>query len=345
MFVSCNVSDAPIDETLSTDAQTQASTETEKSEDATVADKEPTNIPNSFFDYNLEHKIIATDSKNRKLVVYDMNKCIDERWNQLRNDDAIVWEWGEKSGISSAKYRYSQYYDRYVMIIATNSAGWCGIVDYETQEVLWKAQANYNSHGIEMLPNGDIVVIGSEPGRILYFPLTQNGESSNPTSQEILLPGAHDALYDPDRETLWVVYDHGVQGYKIDENNQLIETLNVKLGEEEEDTWGHAIAACYGQKGKYLVSAWKYIYVFDAENGTMERAYNALEAKGIAYFEDGTTVMTLARVGTHSKDWLTNSFNIRTRKLKNGEEFISESYVSFSDREFYKVFAMNPSYN
>lgn len=330
------------------DTENPAVEETEKETKATqkaTEKKEPTNLPNSYFDYNNEHLFFATDSKGRMLLMYDMNKCIDERWTQLRNEDAIVWEWGEKSGITCAKLRYSEYYKKNVVVISTNKSGWCGIVDYETKETLWSASVHFNSHGIEMLPSGDVVVIGSEPGRISYYPLTKNDESKNPTDQEILLPSAHDVIYDPDRETLWVVYYDGIQGYKIDENDGLVETVNVKFGETEEDVDGHTIAACYGQKGKYLVSAWKHIYLFDAEKGTMERHTEALEVKGIAYFEDGTTVTTRARVGSYSENWLTNTFNIRTLKDKNGEVKVSDSQVSITGKEFYKVIAANAAYN
>ena len=350
ILASCNkesdVTDPVATEPVDTD--NPAVEETEKETKATqkaTEKKEPTNIPNSYFDYNKEHLFFATDSKGRMLLMYDMNKCIDEKWTKLRNDDAIVWEWGEKSGITCAKLRYSEYYKKNVVIISTNKSGWCGIVDYETKETLWSAAVHFNSHGIEMLPSGDVVVIGSEPGRISYFPLTKNGESKAPSSQEILLSGAHDAVYDPDRDTLWVVYDYGVQGYKVDENDQLVKTVNVSFGDTEEDIHGHAIAACYGQKGKYLVSGWKHIYMFDAETGTMTRDLVSLEVKGIAYFEDGTMVTTRARVGTYSESWLTNTFNIRTWKDLKGEKKPADSQISVPNREFYKVITANTNYN
>ena len=297
-----------------------------------------------LFDYSISHKIMACDGKNKSIVIFDMNTCSDGRWLGLTKKDAVVWEFKGDYGFTGMKYRYSPYFGKYVVAFSGNAGNSvCGIIDYDTKELLWSTEAGsgFNAHGIEMLPNGDVVLFGSS-GKVCYYPIsTPNGGTQ--CSQTMYLAGAHDGIYDSDKQTVWVAYDWGVRGYKVNDG-RLEEAGDASFGTEFTDKGGHAIVPCYGESGKYWVSAWQQVFLFDTDAMTLTKSFDALEAKGIAYFSDETMVLTLARIGSYDYAWETNTLIVKTKNIVYGEERYVGKHIAFSDRMFYKIIEMNPNY-
>lgn len=313
------------------------------------------------FDEDMEHKFIATDITNHSIVVYDLNKCEGD-WDLLTNDSlAIVWEWDSDDdpnckikpgkGIDAAKYRYSAYYERDVMI-ACSSGGWAGVVDYEAKSLLWEFNFGSGPHSIEMMPNGDVVVgISGDPGGVAYVPLSA-GETKPSSKIDSLY--CHGVSYDPVNDWLWVLEDTGVYAATVSNYG----TANAKLSRVGGMDFrfgngiagGHAFSPVYGEPGCYWASSADKLWKFDSNEETITKSFSRSSAlttkaniKGIASFPDGTVVQTVANLnGKATAAWASDGFRIITREWSKGKVPVLNDVVKIvvfdpADREFYKV--------
>ncbi len=331
-------------------------------------------LPYGVFDPNVEHKIILGDVENLRMLVLDLNKTGTD-WEDIPFEEPL-WEWDPQKdpnskigknfikGFSDAKYRWSEHYGCYV-VIACNSAGWFGVIDYENKTTLWESKVSNGPHSIEMMPNGDLLMIGSGGsddggfGSLYYYPLSVS-ESTEPSA---ILPmeGGHGIQYDPETELLWAVYTPGVEAISIsgygtaDAKPLILDGMGAKF---DGDTAGHDLAPVAGEPTKYWVTASNYVWQFDTEEGALTKKYsNATtisykSVKGIASFKDGTMVLAVAGMkGTRNEK---TTFDYSTYCLRIVHSYETTGKVSsirtekvditFSNREFYKVHAFDASY-
>ena len=289
----------------SADTSSDISTDTESGASSSEKEEKPAV---QLYDPTMEHKVIMDDS-GTKIIIVDLNLCGDDP-NEINIEDCIVWEWdsakatgaalqGKDIRIDESKLRYSEYWKKDVVIFC-GSAGWVGIVDYETKELLFEDKPGYGPHSVELLPNGDLVVACSgnstaENGRILYYPLTTGRTTAAST---LALKSAHGICWDPTNEVLWVlggdeIIACTVKGGKLSAESGMGASLK-KIGHGG----GHDLVPVYGNPGRYWVSCSKAILQFDASKGTLtagfsrSKDYNGASVKGIAWFPDGTMIIT-----------------------------------------------------
>ncbi len=294
--------------TLPTSDRTDAGTPSTDSSDENTSGKDEVQL--KVFDPSLDHKVIMDDSAKRILVV-DLDKGSSPKdWSM---ENAVIWEWstdmakgaamqGKSINIDSAKYRYSEYYKKDVIIFC-GSSGWVGILDYETKALLFEDQPGLGPHAVELLPNGDLVVACSDNsgpnGCVLYYPLASG--ASKPSSAKVKLDSAHGICYDPQTEMIWALGSREiialqVQGEGASAKLTKINGMGASLPTGH--SGGHVLAPAYGNPGKYWVSSSKQTWIFDAEQESISptalqcKKYTNAEVKGMAYFADGTMVQT-----------------------------------------------------
>ena len=340
-----------------------SSTSSETDSASTSTDTKP--WEGYVFDDSVEHKFLATDILGHSIVVFDLNKT-EGNLDLLTGGSCIVWAWSSDhdtkctikpgSGINAAKYRYSAYYQKDV-VIACSSSGWAGVIDYETRSLIWEYNVGEGPHSIEMMPNGDVVVAcsGNEKteGKLVYIPLSAG---KNSPSCEVVSPSSHGVMWDTQNECLWVMEHSQVAGFKVidagNANAQLerVEGLGVSLAGK--DSNGHVLSPVIGQPGKYWVGAGVHLWQFDAKDQTVTRAYDNARVlsirnlKGVASFSDGVAVQTSAGLGgSTTYDWSSRGVRILLFEKKADDSLrpvIKE--VIFYTREFYKVFPFTKDY-
>ncbi|MBO5249035.1 MAG: hypothetical protein J6B54_07125 [Clostridia bacterium] len=332
-----NVTDTVTDEG-SSDASTATEGTTTDTQDEVKKD-------DPYWEEDLGRKFLACDIVNFNIVLYDLDACNGDYQNLVNNKNAIVWEWkslfdrnckySPGVGIDSAKLRYSPYYGKDV-VIACSSNGWWGIIDYEKCTVICEGMGPNNAHSVEMLPNGDLIlgVSASQIG-VYYIPITLG--MTEPVSG-IEAPACHGVCWDPERKCLWVLEGTGV--FKATIEN--IGTKDAKLVRDNrskvdlmEDADCHAFSPVYGQPGKYWVSAYENLWIFDVETGKFTKsddAYNVNEIKGVASFADGTVVEAAVNLGGNAINFFAcDGFRI----IEDGVATL----VTFpkGGRQFYKI--------
>ena len=344
------------------DRETDTDTDTDQNTTSSVTETEP--WEGYVFDDSVEHKFLATDIRGHSIVVFDLNKTNGDL-DLLTGRSCIVWAWSSDSdsnctikpgaGIDAAKYRYSAYYEKDV-IIACASSGWAGIIDYETHSLIWEYKVGEGPHSIEMMPNGDLVVAcsgnGKTEGKLVYIPLSAGKKSP---SCEVVSPSSHGVMWDPQNECLWVMEHGEVAGFKVkgygtaDAQLERAEGLGASL---IKDNNGHVLSPVIGQPGKYWVGAGSKLWQFDAKEQTITDAYDYAGAlslknlKGVASFADGTAVQTAAGLGGDtSYDWSSKALRILLfKESSDGTLRPVVKQVAFKTREFYKVFPFTKDY-
>ncbi|MBO5213632.1 MAG: hypothetical protein J6B86_02540 [Clostridia bacterium] len=354
-FVACGGT-SPADDSVQTDSDktsVNVSTKTDKNTDTNDGDTDEKEEEIPGYDPTMEHKFIACDIISHGIVVFDLNAC-DGDFQRLTDDDvAVVWEWdpeedpnlktkGPNLGIDSAKYRYSSYYEKDVMI-ACSSNGWVGIIDYEAKTLLWETTVSGGPHSVEMLPNGDLVVgCSSKPGALVYYAISAG---YNKKVHSIPSLYCHGVSWDPEEECLWVLEHTGVYAAVIEnmgtKNGKIIRIDRSGAQFPKNYTGGHAFSPVAGQPGRYWASSGGDLWQFDANDEKMYSNYpmnlylSRGSIKGVTSFADGTVIETIGGIGNNSQSWSSAGFLIVTRDRETQE--VKSEYVLFDHRDFYKI--------
>ncbi len=338
--------------TTDTNSSTNTDTSTDKQPDTEVVV-----TPDQYND-SLSHLFFATDTTNFAITLFDLNRCNGD-WSKLKDDSCIVWKWNSEedpnckytsiigNGITAAKLRTSPKYGE--VVISCSAGGWVGIIDYKTRTVVYEARTAEKAtspHDIEMLPNGDLAVIGSE-GKLYYFALSA-GDITEPTATK-RTDGGHGVCWDPKQECLWVLSNTNVNCVEIEGygTSQVNLVFNSDKGVEfrSDDKEGHALSPMFGSPGKYWFTAINSVWIFDSTTNTYEKAPDYCQnknVKGIAYFADGTMIQTPAEMGPDSADWYSDGFNVIVYDESKTEPTVTEIYSD--SRTFYKVFPVTKNY-
>ena len=340
--------DAPAFSAPETSAETPpGTTSPETSESTAEPAVEPEPVP---------HLLLTHDLLTDTTIVLDLDTCGD--WSDPKVPE-IVWSF-KPSGDSpfgtytrrvcstDAKYRYSPVYDRYV-IIGVSSAGWAGIIDYATKDILWEVRlAGIGPHSIEMLPNGDVAVVGSNgDGCVKYYPVSCGMKNE---SDSVALKSAHGICWDPELERLIVLYYSGIKVYSVDgygtENAKLV--LDETRGAEFfSDKSGHDLSPVWGEKSLYWCTGASNVWQYDAVKNSFSSVFDrntyirSSRVKGLAQFTDGLVVITEALNGS-----ITPTQDYSTRNLRVIPPVTRKRYeITCPELEFYKVRPLIAGYN
>ena len=294
---------------------------------------------------------------NKYMVLTGLNgtlRVIDLTLEDPTSNEAIVWTWTPteekgwkvpfkrlKYSIDDAKLRWSEYYQREVVLI-TSSWHWAGIADYATGECLWEWDVPNSPHSVDMLPNGDIVIAGSgrddhqlEEGCLMYYSISK-GEQCQ-MEDCYMFPRAHGAVWDPQNEVLWAVGMWELAAFTISPEGKLCRIEN-KGGLLPSDN-GHDLSQDYCDADLLMISS-SNVYKFSKSQNKFltEYAYSDIlyahnDVKGVSNYKDGTATYCIGTGVTTS--YGTDTFYV----IEPGEEprsSVQKAYV-FEDFSFYKL--------
>lgn len=314
-----------------------------------------------LYDETMDHQILVADIGKQTLLQIDMDLCGGD-FKNLTSDDCIVWEWNANEdpnchhildwGLDDAKYRYSDYWERDV-IIACSSNGWAGVIDYEAKTILWESTFDNCPHSVEMLPGGDLLVAGSggdgweTEGELVLIPLSQGVTTE---TSALHVPSCHGVQWDPERELSWVLGYYGVIGVRVAEDGSLQRVDGVGAEFGSMDGGGHDLSPVYGEPDKYWVTAHHRVWQFDAADSSLTYTYDRFasyskkDVKGIAYFPDGTMVSCVGGLGFNlHASWSTKALSVTYFPEPDGKAVSTAAL--FDDREFYKVRTFTGNYH
>lgn len=256
------------------------------------------------------HLVGATDQKNSRLVVLDLNK------GDLDDPEAIVWEYKNKRARQAAgiKFRHNDLFGGDVVLFCGPEGA--GIVNYETKELMYfTSTVGSNPHTVELLPDGTFLV-GSTDGKQLHF-FDAAGGGKRATYVLDWKWDVHGVLWDPEYDVLWVSGGSELQAYRLSGTPTAPDpkpvpgmNLTFEMGSL------HDLAPVYGNTGKLWVTAVDGVLQIDKKTMTPSKSsYRGSETfngrtytPGIGNYPDGTIVYVFP-------DGSLNSWNTSTIRL------------------------------
>lgn len=157
---------------------------------------------------NQDQLVIVAEQNSGDFRVYDRSVA---DWGSA---EAVVWSWNprESADIDPAHYGWFNYptdvkwADNGKLVILAAVGGGVAIVRYADQKVLFYANGSSGVHSAELLPDGNLVAVSSSRNRVRIFS-TDRAVSPTPTNvvyRDYTLEDAHGALWDSQRDLLWV---------------------------------------------------------------------------------------------------------------------------------------------
>ncbi|WP_441249081.1 DUF6528 family protein [Kitasatospora sp. McL0602] len=167
--------------------------------------------------------VLAADQASGRVLLVDPN---DLPWHDGRADvrgpaaaRLALWSWsaadvlglggdglggdGSWWAVNEAKYRRWRG-EGWVLTCA--SGGLAAMVSFPEGRVRWAARPGGNPHSLELLPDGRLVVVASDPGFVRLY-------SSSTRYTQYDLAGAHGVQWDADRRLLWVLSDRALTAF------------------------------------------------------------------------------------------------------------------------------------
>jgi hypothetical protein len=199
--------------------------------------------------------VVGGDQGGHQVVVFDAKT---REWTQ----DAAKWAWtptaangfGDVAGAFSLPSDVrTRTYKGKVYVLAADSKGFLGAVEYPSGKRLWatNAGAPSNPHATELLPNGNVAAAASTGGWVRVYAASQGPASAAYT--QFALKGGHGVLWDPPRQVLWAVGDDDLVSLKVGgtpDAPTLTEESRVALPAHG----GHDLSPVYGDRDRLWIT-------------------------------------------------------------------------------------------
>lgn len=228
--------------------------------------------------------IAVTDQKGHQILLLDSK---EDNWD---SEYAVKWSWQptSKNGFdkgqiigwkspSDVRFRESDFFGGTVML-ACDSHGLGTLVSYPSGKRLWSinvgdpTETENNLHAIELLPNGNVVMAATSGGYIRVYTASQGADAIS--YAEFQLKDAHGALWDPEKELLWVLgYDYltalRVEGE--DDSPRLVEETSYRT--KLPSLYGHDLQPVYGNTNRLWVTTGMGVYQFIKSEKSWDSQY------------------------------------------------------------------------
>lgn len=330
-----------------TDSSTDSATSSDKKTDSGVQYLEPStdNGPNL---------VMANDQIKERIVIYDFDRY--EEGDTL--EDLEVWSvrTGHAAGL---KYREDTVFGDVVLVGGSRSA----IIEYPSKKEVWATtNPGNNTHSVEILPSGNIVLANSTGSCLRLFAASAllDGNTAKAQSyKDYPLDGAHGVLWDPEYNVLWALGNYELAAYRVvgegpSQTLQKIGGMGARLPEGKDG--GHDLSPDYADDQYLYVTVNACTLRFDKEEGTFDsrfKNYNKLNGYAVKGFSNnlnnnffmaipGDEKGTGTNFEGHWKaSWLTDTIYFCYMKTEN---MMYRLGVKAEESGFYKVRAFVGQY-
>lgn len=232
------------------------------------------------------NKVMAVDQAGKRVVVYDLDKYSSGK----TLDDLEVWSLkaGHAAGL---KYREGSVFGDVVIVAGDRS----GIYAYPSGKTIWYTDnPGNNTHSIELLPSGNIVIANSTGNSLRFFKSSAVKNNDSTTAAKYTdypLEGAHGVLWDPEYNVLWALGSYDLKAYSLQgsgASQKLVERTDLSIKLPYGRYHGHDLSPDYTSK-RYLYITVNYCAMrFDKETRTLSDVFpysgltNATAIKGFS---------------------------------------------------------------
>lgn len=289
--------------------------------------------------------VIANDQIKERAVVYDLDAY--QEGDTL--EDLEVWSvsTGHAAGV---KYREDTVFGDVVIVGGSKSA----IYEYPSKREVWSTNnPGNNTHSIEILPSGNIVLANSTGNSLRFFYVSALKDGNATGAQRFVdyeLKGAHGVLWDPEYEVLWALGGYELVAYAVtgEGTNQKL-SLVQGMGMDISDLgYGHDLQADFTDS-RYLYFTAGKAFRFDKDENKLglflhSDSYQQKEIKGFSSTPNDEIVSTgpLGGAGkffekSTKESWLTDTIWLFTKVERKGKVAVQKQEFVATESAFYKV--------
>lgn len=237
----------------------------------------------------------------------------------ISNPKAVLWSWRPaESNIETdsfgapteVKLRIVPSWGSGEWMAVSDSKGFMGVVSYPDKQKRWFVDAGRaaNVHGIEILPNGNVVAAASTGAWVRVYTASQGATSSHYAQFD--MPDAHNVLWDPQRQVVWAVGGAQLVQLKV-EGTDAAPTLRLIQTTPLPTLGGHDLSPAYGTTDQLYVTTEKQVYRFRKSSNTFTVLQDTPNIKSINLLpETGQWLETSPHASCKEDVWCTNVFDL-----------------------------------
>ncbi len=240
--------------------------------------------------------VVGNDQLQERMVIYDLSRIPEG--GMLEQGEVQSFPSGHAAGM---KYRENTVFGDVFLTAGSISS----MISYPSGEVLWSTdQPGSNTHSVELLPGGNIVLANSTGNDIRLFhtsALLQGDRETAATFDVYPFGCTHGVLYDPVYECLWVIGEWDLAAYRIvgEGVSQTLEPIEGKKWSlAEYGNSGHDLSPDLTDSRYLFCTPARGVLRFDKETGTFDRSFSdgtslqSYSFKSFTQTSDGTFVFT-----------------------------------------------------
>ena len=348
------------DEAPATDSATGSETGTGATNDASTdsangSTSSATDDANMIPADKVSNKVIAIDQIKERLVIYDFDNFEDGDILE----DLEVWD-TKITHAAGVKFREDTVFGD-VIIVAGNRSQ---IIEYPSGKEIWGTNnPGNNSHSIEILPSGNIVIANSTGNSLRFFAASAILKGDTAGAQKYVdyeLSGAHGVLWDPEYDVLWGLGNYDMNAYSIEgEGTDETLVLNPDMGTNFKGLVsgsGHDLQPDYTDT-RYLYFTAGPVYRYDKEKNEVltsfpyASAFKQPEVKGFSNNENDKFFATGELGGkgkffasSSKESWLTDTIIFYYKEAKRGKVSMKSIQAVSEASAFYKVRSFTGTY-
>lgn len=329
-----------------TDSVTDSTTDTDSNITDSVTDGSSSETIDPPAPIRVKNLVMANDQWSERVVIYDMDKYTEG----ASLDDLEIWSipTGHAAGL---KYREGTVFGDVLIVAGSKSA----IYKYPSGVEVWSTtNPGNNTHSIEILPSGNIVVANSTGGNLRFFysssVINEDSLESPQSYVDYPLAGAHGVLWDPENEVLWALGDYELCAYILkgeDDTESLVKVSGMGVELPKGMTGGHDLSPDYSDTRYLYFTVNSCVLRFDKETNEIISDFedsdklNGIGVKGFSNNPNGVFFMAgiAGGAGTQWEDWWKASWCTDTIYycFRDADGVLQKIPVVSTESAFYKV--------
>ena len=267
-------------------------------------------------------KVVGAEQVGKRVVMLDPDVVAPANarivWEWKPDDDpnvkaaGIAWTFGNMSECKMSRDR--------TKILACASDGGFAIIDVVTTNTVAcgrVASSPYsNLHSISELPDGNVVLAGSEGQGLIVVDISANPCSANQPRYLFEYPGAHGVIWDWDRDCLWATGQKKLSKFTYDSSTKTLTEVKYWTFSPSENVnaTGHDLVWKDAAHTRIVVTGGyglMYLDIAEADTTTTldcQFRDQFLSVKGLSYYE--TERLTLMPDATSPETWQSKNITV-----------------------------------
>lgn len=231
--------------------------------------------------------IVLAEQATKSILIFDAeSKKTVWTWNTSKSDvppERLTWF----SNPSEVKPVYNNRY-----ILMTASGGAVALLRIADSKLMYYANAGQNPHSAELLPDGNIVAVSSDEGKLSTF-ITDTISGFGKVHASYNLPSAHNVVWDKSHKKLFATEGNHIYTFDYNSNRQdpLLLNKTKLLDIPASETCGHDLFPVYGEKDILWLTTNENVWKYNIATNQLTKIYPLEAVKSVCNSPNGVLML------------------------------------------------------